>query len=92
MNANNRTKVKCFLTGCKYNSACCANTCNETYCTKKAIDLILDEETGIMDCAQYEYDYNKPYMCIECQLEVNGEIDMTPPPVFTKVDDINDLL
>lgn len=92
MNTNNKTKVNCFLTGCKYNSACCANTCNGSYCTKNNINLIIDEETGIMDCAQYEYDYEKPYMCIDCQLEVYGEIDISPAPTFTEVENIDDLL
>jgi hypothetical protein len=86
-----RTKVNCFLTGCKYNSACCANSCNETYCTRKNIDLIIDSETGIMDCKQYEYDYQKQYMCMECQLEVYGEIDISPRPIFTEVENVEDL-
>lgn len=77
----NKTQVKCCLSGCKYNSACCANTQQkETYCTLKEINLIIDSETGIMDCEQYEYDYNKPYMCMCCQLEEFGEIDITPYP------------
>ena len=76
-----KTYVKCCLSGCKYNSACCANTQQkETYCTLKEINLIIDSETGIMDCEQYEYDYNKPYMCTCCQLEEFGEIDITPYP------------
>ena len=77
----NKTYVKCCLSGSKYNSACCANTQQkETYCTLKEINLIIDSETGIMDCEQYEYDYNKPYMCTCCQLEEFGEIDITPYP------------
>jgi hypothetical protein len=87
-----KTQVKCCLTGCKYNSACCANTGKECYCTLKNIDLIIDSETGIMDCKQYEYDYNKPYMCMFCQLEEYGEIDITPEPVLTEVDDLDDLI
>jgi hypothetical protein len=92
MSANN-TKVKCCLTGCKHNSACCDATERECYCTLKSISLIIDSETGIMDCQQYEYDYGKPYMCIECQLEQNGEIDITPEPDFIiEVDDLDDLI
>ena len=87
-----KTQVKCCLTGCKYNSACCANTSKECYCTLKNIDLIIDSETGIMDCKQYEYDYNKPYMCMFCQLEEYGVIDITPEPVLTEVDDLDDLI
>jgi hypothetical protein len=45
-----------------------------------------------MDCKQYEYDYNKPYMCMFCQLEEYGEIDITPEPVLTEVDDLDDLI
>ena len=40
----------------------------------------------------YEYDYNKPYMCMFCQLEEYGEIDITPEPVLTEVDDLDDLI
>ena len=54
MSANN-TKVKCCLTGCKYNSACCAHK-DDSYCTLDCINLVIDSETGIMDCKQYEYD------------------------------------
>lgn len=92
MSNANKTQVKCCLTGCKYNSACCANTTKEAYCTLKSINLIIDSETGIMDCEQYEYDYEKPYMCMYCQLEEYGEIDITPEPVFTEVDNIDDLI
>ena len=36
------TTVNCSLTGCKYNSACCANpACKECYCTLHKIDLII---------------------------------------------------
>ena len=88
----NNTKVKCCLTGCKHNSACCAHSSKECYCKLKSIDLIIDNESGIMDCKQYEYDYEKPYMCIDCQIEENGEIDITPLPVFIEVDDLDDLI
>ena len=48
------TRVNCKLTGCKYNSACCANPVDaETYCTLESIDLLIDEETGIIECAQW---------------------------------------
>lgn len=89
MSANN-TKVKCCLTGCRHNSTCCAHK-EEGYCLLNAINLIIDSETGIMDCKQYEYDYEKPYMCMECQLEENGEIDITPTPILVEVDDLDDI-
>ena len=89
MSANN-TKVKCCLTGCRHNSTCCAHK-EEGYCLLSAINLIIDSETGIMDCKQYEYDYEKPYMCMECQLEENGEIDITPTPILVEVDDLDDI-
>ncbi len=86
------TTVNCSLTGCKYNSACCANpACKECYCTLQKIDLIIDEENGLFDCKQYEYDYTKAYECIDCQLEKYGEIEIAPEPVFIEVDDIDDI-
>lgn len=86
------TTVNCSLTGCKYNSACCANpACKECYCTLYKIDLIIDEENGLFDCKQYEYDYTKPYECIDCQLEKHGEIEIVPDPVFVEVDDLDDI-
>jgi hypothetical protein len=54
--------------------------------------LIIDEETGILDCKQYSYDFTKSYECVNCQLEKYGEIILTPPPIFEEVDDLDDLL
>ena len=89
---DNKTVVECNLTGCKYNSACCANPCcKKTYCTLKKINLIIDPETGVLDCEQYEYDYEKSYECITCQLEKYGEIEITPQPVFIEIEDDEDL-
>ena len=88
---NCKTKINCALTGCKYNSACCDMSNRPSYCTRSHIEFVVDEETGIIDCKQYEYDYTKPCMCAECQLEQLGEIDITPTPVFQEVDDIDDL-
>ena len=82
------TKVNCALTGCKFNSACCANPSNKnTYCTLNIIDLVIDEENGLFDCSQYEYDYNKDYECVQCQLEKYGEIEFTPKPVIEEIDE-----
>ena len=87
------TKVKCCMTGCKYNSACCVSSANnDCYCTKKYINLIIDEEIGILDCKEYEYDYKKEHECVPCQLEKYGEIEIRPDPVFIEVDNIEDLL
>ncbi len=87
----NKTVINCGLTGCKYNSACCNKSQGECYCTLSRIDFVMDEEMGIIDCKQYEYDYTKPYMCVSCQLEQEGEIDITPEPEFIEVDNIDDL-
>ena len=86
-----RTQITCALTGCKYNSACCDMTNGETYCTREKVEFVVDNETGIIDCKQYAYDYNKPCMCITCQLEQYGEIDITPQPMFEEVDNLDDL-
>lgn len=92
MSCNNCTRVCCSLTGCIYNSACCVNPSDEnTYCTLKEINLELDEETGVFDCQQYKYDYEKPYECIDCQLEKHGEIELETDFEFIEVDNIEDL-
>lgn len=86
------TAIKCCLTGCYYNSACCVNPSNtDTYCTLKQIDLKLDEETGVIDCCQYQYDYEKPYECMECQIEKHGEIELESDIEFVEVENIEDL-
>ena len=41
---------------------------------------------------QYEYDYEKSYECVECQLEKYGEIEIEPDVTFIDVEDIEDLL
>ena len=84
-----KTKISCFLTGCKYNSACCDMTNKPCYCTCNQIDFVQDPETGLLDCKQYEYDYNKPYMCICCQLEQYGEIDITPEPQIEELVEVD---
>lgn len=90
---DNRTKIFCCCTGCKHNSACCASPADgNCYCTLKEINLVIDGETGILDCKQYEYDFSKPYECMCCQLEKHGEVILTPEPVFEEVDDISDLV
>lgn len=88
----NCTRVNCSLTGCVFNSACCVNPVDvNTYCTLKQIDLIIDEETGVIDCAQYQYDYEKQYECLDCQLEKYGEIELSADVEFIEVDNIEDL-
>ncbi len=85
------TTVRCCFTDCQFNSACCFNPLNSnTYCTLKEIDLVLDEETGIMDCSQYQR-ADKPYECIDCQLEKHGEIELDVDMEFIEIDDIEDL-
>lgn len=85
------TKVKCCFTDCSFNSACCYSPSDEnTYCTLKEIDLVLDEETGIMDCHQYQRS-DKPYECMDCQLRKYGEIELDTDIEFIRIDDIEDL-
>lgn len=88
----NNTKIKCCLTGCKYNSSCCACPCHEnTYCTLKEIEIGMEDETGLMTCKNYEYDYTKKYECEECQIEKHGEIIIMPDVEYVEVDDLDDL-
>ena len=92
MSLENLTRVNCKLTGCKHNSACCSCPSNpETYCTLKNINLLIDEETGVIDCAEYVYDYTKDYECVDCQLEKHGEIEFDTDFESIEVDNIEDL-
>lgn len=87
------TTIHCCLTGCTNNSSCCLNPDNKnTYCTLNKINLMLDEDTGIIDCSQYKYNYEIPYECIDCQLDKHGEIEITIDPIFVEVDSVEDLL
>lgn len=87
------TEIFCDHTDCKYNSACCCHPCdpNNKRCTCKRIDITVDDDCGMIDCKQYEYDYTKPYQCMDCQLEVNGEIEVEFEVNFEEVDNFNDL-
>lgn len=92
MSCGKCTKVNCSLTGCVFNSACCVNPINtETYCTLEEINLELDEETGVFDCAQYRYDYEKSYECIDCQMEKHGGVELEDDIEFIEVENIEDL-
>ena len=86
------TTVRCCLTDCKFNSACCINPKEDyTYCTLKNIDLALDEETGIIDCIQYERT-EKPYECMDCQIDKYGEVEFENDNIeFIEVENIEDL-
>lgn len=76
MNNKNKTVIKCFLTGCKYNSACCTDPHDyinkEFYCTKSNITIDLDEEdpTSGFECQDFTSGY-KPYRCHKCKLAAN---------------------
>lgn len=86
------TKVNCSFTSCKYNSSCCVSPTNpNTYCTLKEINLEFNEECGIMECVQFEEDYNKLFECINCQLEKYGDIELDADFEFIEVDNIEDL-
>lgn len=75
----NKTEVECYLTGCKYNTACClspydfANT--KCYCTKKHISFDIDEEGDFsFTCLDFTAGHKK-VKCIECSMKENdGEI------------------
>lgn len=70
------TKVKCDLTGCKYNSSCCSSPHDsvETYCTKNDIKLVVDEIYCSMDCNEYIDEYTKEVECKSCQIKKYGGI------------------
>lgn len=70
------TKVKCDLTGCKYNSSCCSSPHDsvDTYCTKESITLVVDEDFCSMDCKEYEDEYCKEVECKTCQMKKYGGI------------------
>ena len=72
------TKIKCDLTGCKYNSSCCSSphANADTFCTKEEIYLAVDEEMQLFDCKNFEEDYDKAVECNRCQMLKYGGIKM----------------
>lgn len=68
------TKVKCSLTGCKYNSSCCTSPSDsiECFCTKQNINLVIDEYE--FNCENFEEDYSKEVECTKCQILKYGGI------------------
>ena len=95
MNDKNKTVVKCFLTGCKYNSACCLAPHDynnkDFYCTKSQITIDVDEEdpAGEFECRDF-VSGRKPYVCIKCQMEENdGDIPLEEEP-FMEIDIIEE--
>lgn len=70
------TKIKCDMTGCKYNSSCCLSPCNgaEAICTKEDISLCIDQELQQLDCACYEDNFDKQVECNKCQINKYGGI------------------
>lgn len=84
-NNKNKTVVECYLTGCKYNSACCispADTNKKCYCTRNYISIDLDEESMDFQCKHFESGLKK-YKCVNCLMKENdGEIPLFEEDIF----------
>lgn len=79
----NKTVVECYLSGCKYNSACCLDPYDfknrKCYCTREHIIVDLDEENYEFQCAFFENGH-KQKKCISCQIKENdGDIPLGSP-------------
>lgn len=72
------TVIRCDMTGCKHNSSCCTSPARtvEAICTKKDIDLKIDEEICQIECSSFEEDFDKPIECTKCQMKKYGAISM----------------
>ena len=98
-NKKPNTIVECYLTACKYNTACCINPSNanqEFYCTKNNIKIDLDEDTDNnlnFSCTSF-VNGHKEIECLKCIEEKNdGEIpldDIDPFEFEIEIDDDDD--
>lgn len=95
MNNKNKTTIKCFLTGCKYNTACCTDPFDynnrEFYCTKSniTIDLNEDDLTSGFECQDF-VSGRKPYRCKGCNRLAGEEILSSEEDIFVEVDFIEE--
>lgn len=80
------TKVRCDLTGCKFNSSCCTSPHKdmETICTKETISLYIDEDIHQLDCKEFTEDFEKPIECNRCQLKKHGGIKLNTEKISFK--------
>lgn len=76
---NNKTTINCYLTSCKYNTACCITAEGEHHCTKNTITIDIDKEDKYsteFGCVSF-VNGEKEMHCIECLMEQNdGEIPL----------------
>lgn len=71
------TKIKCDLTGCKYNNSCCSSPCDsaDNTCSLDCIELVITEDNEFT-CKNLEEDYDKEVECITCQVNKYGGIKL----------------
>lgn len=83
----NKTLVECYLTGCKYNTACCLSPHDfankKCYCTRNSISIDIDEDGSYeFTCVNFESGH-KSRQCINCQMKDNdGEIPLGADDIF----------
>ncbi len=83
----NKTVVECYLTGCKYNSACCLSPHDfaniKCYCTRESISIDIDEDEDCeFTCKNFESGH-KSKQCVNCQMKSNdGEIPLGADDIF----------
>ena len=98
-NKNSKTVVECYLTGCKYNTACCLSPHDfsniKCYCTKEHISIDINEEDDYtLSCIDFESGHKKK-QCIECIMKDNdGVIPLGDDDIFDiiEVDDDDEFL
>ena len=77
-NKNSKTVVECYLTGCKYNTACCLSphvfSNIKCYCTKEHIAIDINEDDDYtFSCIDFESGHKKK-QCIDCIMKDNDGI------------------
>lgn len=75
----NKTVVECYITGCKYNSACCLSPHDfadiKCYCQREHITIDISEEDDYNFACTFFTSGHKDRKCAECERkEHNGEI------------------
>lgn len=92
-------RLMCDLTYCIHNNACCSKPANsrkeESYC-KIATRAEEVDYKGYNGCKGFKWDNDKKCMCIDCQIEETGKVDMRFLDQKTllnsaKVDDVEDV-
>lgn len=72
-------RLMCDLTYCIHNNSCCSMPTNKkrknAYC-KIAIKAEDVDYKGYKGCKGFEWDNDKKCMCVDCQIQETGKVDV----------------